>query len=146
MGREGAVSQPRLYPNKPDKEGHRRAVLPGKHQGWGEQAVHEGEDVPGPPPARQEMRAWSPAAPSSWALLRICIPQHPPASIWNRAAAEGDKSSQKVMVQLERIKETTEINQFQEGGKIHIFYCSPNKNIKHKQIKGLEVLPARDMT
>lgn len=91
-------------------------------------------------------QAWSSAAPSSWALLRICIPQHPPASIWNRAAAEGDKSSQKVMVQLERIKETTEINQFQEGGKIHIFYCSPNKNIKHKQIKGLEVLPARDMT
>lgn len=33
------------------------------------------------------------------------------------------------------------------GGKeIHVFYCSPNKNIKHKQIKGLEVLPVCDTT
>lgn len=124
MGREGAVSQLRLYPNKPDKEGHRRAVLPGKHQRWGEQAVHGGEDVPDPPSQAGDEghRAWSPAAPNSRALLCICIPLHPPASIWNRAAAKGDKSSQKVMVQLERIKETTEINQFREGGKIHIFY------------------------
>lgn len=43
--------------------------------------------------------------------------QHPTASICNRAATEGDERSQEVMVQLERIKETTEINQFQERGK-----------------------------
>lgn len=32
---------------------------------------------------------------------------HPTASIWNRTHGEGDESHQKVMVQLERIKETT---------------------------------------
>lgn len=64
---------------------------------------------------------------------------YPAASIWNRATSERGESHQKVTVQLQRIKETTQmINQFQEGGEIHIFYCSPNKNIKHKQITGWE--------
>lgn len=74
----------------------------GRSRGPGDSCV-----TPEHSPQRHIQHAW-PCSASYWQLT---------ASICNRAATEGDERSQEVMVQLERIKETTEINQFQEEGK-----------------------------
>lgn len=101
--------------SKPDEEVQPTPVVPWNISEIRGSGVGRGERSP---------QHWGRAAD----LLRIYIALHPTASIWNRAASEGDESHRKVMVQLERIKETTEINQFQEGEKFISFTALPTKS------------------
>lgn len=72
---------------------------------------------------------------------------YPAASIWNRATSERGESHQKVTVQLQRIKETTQmINQFQEGGGNSYLLLLSQQKHKTQTNHGLGVLPVQHTT